>query len=575
MSGWDLLYPRPIMVRGNYMILGKGWKLNGQTITVPFPPESKASGYRLKRNFRELMKSDLVYEVNFQLNKDLICDKAGRENVLLHFGAVDQMCQVYLNEKYIGSHKGGYDNFTFNITRFLDPSGNSLKVVVRDRLNKQYPYGKQRRRPGGMWYTPVSGIWQQVWLEKVPEDGFYGIETSTTMEKLEMTVHTTASRFQYTIFDADGNKIYTDIWSGSEEHLQAEEGNKTEPKFVINFKEKKIPVHNWSPESPYLYGIVLKSYCDKAESYFGLREISIENISGRERIYLNKKPLFLHGVLDQGYFSDGIFLPAEPDGYEKDIRRMKELGFNTLRKHIKAEPEVFYYQCDRLGMLVMQDMINSGGYNFIFDTALPSLGMWRRRDDWPWGKKRKKIFVQSCKRLILRVRNHPSVVSYTIFNEGWGQFEADNMYRFIKGIEGDKIIDSTSGWFAQTLSDLDSYHIYFRNEVLKPQKRPLFLSECGGYSRRIKGHEYNSRIKYGYGEVFSEKELTDKILQMYEEMVIPVISKGMCGCIFTQLSDVECENNGLYTYDRQICKVTVDKLKKISRKIYKEREKCN
>jgi hypothetical protein len=239
---------------------------------------------------------------------------------------------------------------------------------------------------------------------------------------------------------------------------------------------------------------------------------------------------------------------------------MKELGINLLRKHCKVEPDYFYYACDKLGMLVMQDMVNSGSYSFIRDTALPTIGFKKRGDLTGTGGKRKEFFKAHVENTIEQVYNHPSVVAYTIFNEGWGQFESDKMYEYVKSLDATRLADATSGWFAQEKNDFDSEHIYFKAIEMEPKERPMFLSECGGYSMAVEGHYYSKYNVYGYGGSEDASKLTDDIVNLYEVMVLPAAPKGMCGCIYTQLSDVEDEINGLYTYDRKVCKVEKERM---------------
>ncbi len=284
---------------------------------------------------------------------------------------------------------------------------------------------------------------------------------------------------------------------------------------------------------------------------------------------LNGKPVFWHGVLDQGYFPDGIYLPATEKEYEDDIMRMRELGINMLRKHIKVEPEVFYYACDRLGMFVMQDMVNSGPYSFVFDTALPTIGLKKRPDSFrKITGKRKEFFIKHTKDIIEHLYNHPCLIAYTIFNEGWGQFHSDAMYDKVKDWDVTRLVDSTSGWFSQKKNDFDSEHIYFKVISLTVKDRPLFVSECGGYSMVVDGHHYSKDKEYGYGACKNTEELTDKIIYMYENMIVPSVSDGLCGCVYTQLSDVEDEVNGLYTYDRKVCKVDKIKMKELAEQIF-------
>ena len=251
---------------------------------------------------------------------------------------------------------------------------------------------------------------------------------------------------------------------------------------------------------------------------------------------------------------------------------MKSLGFNCLRKHIKIEPEVFYYACDREGMLVIQDMVQNGGYSWILDTALPNLGFQKRSDHRPGWTKRRMIFEQHMKDTLEHLYNHPCIVIYTIFNEGWGQFDSDRMYRICRKLDGTRLYNSTSGWFAQKESNFDSVHAYFRNRKLTAGTRPLLISECGGYVRKIEGHLWKSYGGYGYGTAKRREELTRRVEALYEEMVLPSIADGACGCIYTQLSDVEGEINGLYTYDRKVCKVEKERIRAIAERIHMTRK---
>ena len=311
----------------------------------------------------------------------------------------------------------------------------------------------------------------------------------------------------------------------------------------------------WTPDNPKLYTRTVKRGKDEVGIYFALRTVEVREIGGVNRVCLNGKPVFLHGVLDQGYFEDGIFTPHDISEYEKDVRRMKELGINLIRKHIKIEPEEFYYACDRLGMLVMQDMVNSGDYSFFRDTVLGTLNL-------PLSDRKKKtdrrmdFFIAHSVETVRTLYNHPSIIAYTIFNEGWGQFNSDMMYDRLKALDPTRLYDSTSGWFAQRKSDFDSEHIYFRLKKLKPKTRPLFVTECGGYSYNLNGQ---NKV-YGYGKCASSEELTSRIEKLYRRMIIPAIPAGCCGCIYTQLSDIEDEINGLYSYDRKVCKVSKERM---------------
>jgi len=511
-------HPRPQMKRERWHSLDGVWNLNGKPIVVPFPPQSQLSGWDGE------VPEELNYETTF-----VVPEALRGQRLLLHFGAVDQAAEVTLNGTCLGCHEGGYLPFSFDITEVVTEGENHLMVKAVDTLSHHYPYGKQTNHPKGMWYTPVSGIWQTVWLEPVPQQYINGITVTPDLTGVDISVEGVPS-FSVTLGERD---------------------------YIFEGASGRIEVKNprlWTPDDPYLYPFTVTAGEDRVESYFALRTISIESREGVNRVCLNGKPIFLHGVLDQGYFPDGLFLPASPVDFERDVRRMKDLGLNMLRKHIKIEPEYFYYACDRLGMLVMQDMVNSGDYSFLRDTALPTLGRKRLRDDRKPLDDRKKFFLAHSEQTIGHLHNHPCVIAYTIFNEGWGQFRADEAYDRFKAQDPTRLYDAASGWFAQHRSDFDSEHIYFRVKHMVPGTRPLLVSECGGYTLDT-AERTDGKKTYGYGKCKDSSELTLRIVYMYREMILPSIKDGLCGCVYTQLSDVEGEINGLYTYDRKTCKV--------------------
>ena len=539
-------YPRPQMKRAHWMSLNGMWKLDGEDIRVPFPPQSQLSNYGKK------VKDTFTYEKKFTLLENM-----KGERILLHFGAVDQIAEVIVNGKSLGIHEGGYLEFSFDVTDCIKRVGeNVLQVKVTDKLDLDYPYGKQCKKRGGMWYTPVSGIWKSVWMEAVPEKYIERIKVTPDLAGSEVELFTGMVVFVVRVKMPDGTILEKTF-----------EGNKG--RIEIPEEHRRF----WTPDAPYLYEMTITAGEDVVETYFALRTIEIKKIDGINRVCLNGEPIFLHGVLDQGYFPEGIYLPAEETEYDRDILRMKELGINLLRKHIKVEPEYFYYACDKLGMLVMQDMVNNGPYSFIRDTAIPTLGYKKRGDKTGLGGKRKEIFIKHVENTIEQIFNHPSVIAYTIFNEGWGQFESDYMYDYVKNLDSTRLADSTSGWFAQGKNDFDSEHIYFKAIEVEPKERPMFMSECGGYSMAVENHFYSKYNVYGYGGSESAEKLTDDILGLYDIMILPAVLKGMCGCIYTQLSDVEDEINGLYTYDRKVCKVEKEKMNAMAKKL-QEAVKC-
>ena len=527
MNNYKEYYPRPLLKRNSFLSLYGTWKLNDQDIEIPFPPESDLSGYRGD-------PGRLEYTKQFSLPEGFHHEN---EKLLLNFGAVDQICDVYLNNVFLLHHEGGYLPFSIDITDTIKED-NILKVSARDDLDQFYPYGKQTKKPSGMWYTPVSGIWQSVWLESYDRKGIDDLHINTNRDTLNLHIESDSDSFEIEI---DGHKY--------------------------NYSQKDISIkinnpHLWSIDDPYLYTFKIRTENDEIESYFALREIEVKD----NRLYLNDEPLFINGLLDQGYFEKGIYLPEKPEEYRQDIMNMKELGFNCLRKHIKVEPEAFYYYCDKEGMLVIQDMVNSGAYSFFVDTVLPTIGISKVNKPIK-DQKRYDFFVEHSIQTIRHLKSHPCIIGYTIYNEGWGQQAASKTYEILKKEDPERLFDSTSGWFFDDKSDFDSYHVYFRNEVLKKGKKLLLLSECGGFIRDISDHKSEKGSAWGYGKTGSEEELTDRIIEMHEKMVIPSIKNGLVGYIYTQVSDVEGEINGLYTYDRRVCKVNKEKLLEANRRL--------
>ena len=546
-------YPRPQLKRNNWTCLNGEWELNNETIRVPFPPQSDLS------NYKKSVGSKLIYKKTFSIERP----NAGIRTIL-HFEAVDQIAEIYLNDTFLGKHEGGYLPFSFDISNIMyTTKENTLVVKAKDNLSTVYPYGKQCKKRGTMWYTPVSGIWKSVWLEQVPDTyikdlkltpDLDGVHISFITNHPERAVHSTAIVTLHTGETMEFTMSATNGYIPLRNAI-TKNGSPYEP--VL-----------WTPENPYLYQMTLKVHQDVIQTYFALRTIEIQTINNIPRVCFNGSPIFLHGVLDQGYFCDGIFLPANEQNFEQDILRMKELGFNLLRKHIKIEPECFYYYCDLHGMLVMQDMVNSGHYSFLFDTALPTIGMKKRNDTLHFlPSKQRRFWEHHMKETLSHLYNHPCIISYTLFNEGWGQFNSDKMYQIAKQLDPSRLYDSTSGWFAQKENDFDSLHIYYGDLEPKPATRPMFITEFGGSTYQVPEHFYSKYASYGYGNCTNADEVSEKIWKAYQTTVLPIIKDGCCGSIYTQLSDVEDEINGLYTYDRKVCKVNIKEMQKLRQEI--------
>ena len=545
MRKWEELYPRPQMVRDKWMSLDGEWtfgiKSEGESgmpksskvITVPFCPESKLSGV-----WRRIRPDDVMF---YGRSFTIPAEWAGMK-VILHLGAVDQTAKVFIDGKPAGTHEGGYLPFSFDITGLLNEGEDALHSIIveaRDSLDHKYPWGKQKVRNRGMWYTPVSGIWQSVWLEPVPEKHITSLSIDTGRDWAEVKVYGVREG----MLEVDGK---------SYELSNTPDAGKPCASAWFHIDEPKL----WSPEDPHLYGFSVTSGEDRVDSYFALRTLTVEKKGGHSRLCLNGEPYFFNGVLDQGYWHDGIYTPSSPDKFAEDILAMKALGYNTLRKHIKVEPEIFYYECDRLGMVVFQDMVNNSDYSFFRDTALPTVGI-KKLDD----KKlhtdpdSRRIFIESMEGTVKHLYNHPSVCYWTIFNEGWGQFDADAAYDRLRALDSSRFIDSTSGWFWQKKSDVDSYHVYFRKVDLKPGRRPMVLSEFGGYACKLEGYYYGGPVEYGYRKCADTKVLKADLERLYREEIEPLKAKGLSAAIYTQLSDVEDETNGLLTFDREVQKV--------------------
>ena len=547
------VYPRPQLVRHSFICLNGVWELEiaassdipkqfTKKINVPYPPQSRLSGVDC-----EIKSDDVLFYRTFFDSPELGEDK----RLMLHFGAVDNHAEVFLNGAPIASHDGGYLPFDIDITDYVRQK-NELTVKVIDRLDPDYPYGKQRERRGGMWYTPISGIWQSVWLEIVPSNHVKDLRIDVSLDRAIIKVSGEFKQLSAILLNADG------------EILVDQSTLTVIPSEAIN----------WTPDTPFLYRLRIFADGDTVDTYFALRTLSIEEVNGIPRMCLNGKPFFFHGLLDQGYFEDGIFTPRDPSDYTIDIENAKSLGFNTLRKHVKVEPECFYYDCDRLGMIVFQDFINNSPYSFFRDTLLPNIGIRRINDSvLQRSEKAKEIFILHSRATVEHLYNHPSICLWTIFNEGWGQFDADRLFELTRATDSSRFINTTSGWFEQSKSDIKSMHVYFRRVRLpKSNGRPIALMEFGGYSHAVRGHLFDDKRSYGYRSFNDSDKFKKAFSRLYDEQIIPLVKRGLCASVYTQLSDIEEEINGLYTYDRKALKLDKKEAVRIADAIKKELE---
>lgn len=545
-------YPRPQFVRNSYINLNGSWKCEFSKsselpsdfktdITVPFSPETPLSGVG-----RVLEPSEyLHYEKRFNIPSDF-----NKGRVFIHFGAVDQIADVYLNGVHIGSHSGGYTPFSFEITDNIKEGENRLNVTVRDFSDtKQYSRGKQKFNRGGIWYSPQSGIWQTVWLESTPKEYLHSVKITPDFDNEQV-------RFD---FEADA-EVLVSVYDG--DMLIAETAEKVVR--IPNFKP-------WSPESPFLYNVVFSCGKDRVRSYFGMRKFSVgKDENGMPRLFLNNKPYFHNGLLDQGYYPDGFLTPPSNEAMEYDVKTVKKMGFNMLRKHIKIEPLLWYHYCDVNGILVWQDMVNGGGKYGLEVSVLPFIGVNLDDTNYKTFKRtdasQRESYYKELREMLDALYNCPCIAVWVPFNEGWGQFDSAKAYKFIKEFDKTRVVDSTSGWHDRGVTDVISKHIYFTPIKVKAGAKPYVLSEFGGFSHRVNGHTFNNKM-FGYKIYNSQESLAKAYKKTFEKVIIPQISKGLSATVYTQLTDVEDELNGLLTYDRKVVKIPVDILKKINERV--------
>lgn len=564
-------YPRPNMVRDSYLNLNGEWEycINQSketdhydgTIIVPFSPETMLSGVQ-----KMVMPEDyLHYRKVFVLPEGF-----KKERVLLHFGAVDQECDVFLNGKKLGSHVGGYLAFYFDVTEYLVEGENVLTLCVKDYTEKApHARGKQKLvRKGGMsslFYTPQSGIWKTVWLESVADAYVERVKITPMFDEAAVKVEL------LTVGEAD-NEAFISIYDGS--NLVAEMAT-VEKSAVISLPE----FTPWTPENPHLYDVKITYGKDEVCSYFGMRKFSTgKDKNGLLRFFMNNKPFFFNGVLDQGYWPESLLTAPTEDALKYDIIKLKELGYNTIRKHIKVEPDRFYYLCDELGMVVWQDMPNGGGeYNLLHVMYMTNVlscygriikdnhyGLFARKDEAG-----RKQYYEDLKGMVEQLYNYPSIAVWVPFNEGWGQFDATKATALIKTVDNSRLINEACGWFDQKGGDMYSIHNYLRKLKVKPNKdRVVALTEFGGYAFPIPGHMACEK-EFGYKHYKTKEELTANYRRLWEEEVYPNVAKGMCSTIYTQTSDIEEEINGLMTYDREENKFMEAELKEIHKKLYR------
>ncbi len=525
-------YPRPQMVRRNWKNLNGLWELavrprqEGRpeafesSILVPFPIESSLSG--VMRRVDETQR--IWYRRTFSVPQGW-----GKQTVLLHFGASDWETTVWVNGQEMGAHKGGYDPFTFDVTKALKPGGEQEVVVaVWDPTDAgTQPRGKQVKNPLGIWYTPTSGIWQTVWIEPVPEQHVDRLVITPDLDKGQVTVKT---------LGYDG-PVSAEAFDSGRLAAQA----KGEGEVVLKLENAKT----WSPDSPFLYDLRIKAGDDQMRSYFGMRKVSLgKDEAGVTRVMLNNKPFFMVGPLDQGFWPDGLYTAPTDKALRYDIEVTKRLGFNMARKHVKVEPARWYYWCDKLGLLVWQDMPSGDGY---IGGADPDLAR---------TPESAAQYDAELKAMVEANRNSPSIVVWVPFNEGWGQFDTARVTTMLKELDPTRLVDSASGWTDRGTGDLSDWHVY-PGPGAPPSEatRASVLGEFGGLGLPLKGHTWQSEKNWGYRSFSDQKSLSEAFVGLFNNIRPLIAWPGLCAAVYTQTTDVEVEVNGLMTYDREVLKV--------------------
>ena len=594
-------YPRPTLVRDSFHNLNGEWDCcfsasdevrpyeYDRKIVVPFSPETALSGVE------EILKPGMYlhYRKTFSLQESF-----REKRVILHFGAVDQECEVFLNGILLGGHKGGYLPFSFDVTEALREE-NVLTLRVTDETeHSPHARGKQKFSKKGilssLFYTPQSGIWQTVWMESVPEE---------YIEWVKITPLYDAGAVKVRIKTAGENR---DSYAGTGDAAAAETGSKGVAKYrqtahitimegdrtvaqaqAVPGKDCVIALdgfRSWSPEEPFLYDVKIVLGDDTVTSYFGMRKISTgRDENGVLRFFLNNEPYFFNGLLDQGYWPESLMTPPCDEALVYDIHKQKEMGYNTIRKHVKVETERFYYHCDRLGMLVWQDMPNGGGaYNMLFVAGIANFSdsiaremsdsNYRRfkRED----REGRRQYCRDLAGMVKHLYQHPCIAVWVPFNEGWGQFDAAKITDRLRSLDGTRLINQACGWFDQKGGDMYSIHNYNRRLMFSPQEeRVVALSEYGGYAYPVKGHLF-SRKKFGYRHYDSAEALTAAYRRLMEKEIFPNVARGLSAAIYTQVSDIETEINGVMTYDREVDKLDRDVVRELNGELHQIFREC-
>ena len=565
-------YPRPQLVRSNWQNLNGAWDyaispkgevpsaISEGKITVPFPIESLLSGVQKEVG----PESELWYEHSFELNLE-----AKNNRILLHFGAVDWESEVWVNEQQVGIHQGGFDSFSFDITPFLKKGKTqTLKLRVWDPSDAgPQPRGKQVQNPKGIWYTPVTGIWQTVWLESVPTTYVTSVYSSTDWENSSL-------RFsQEIVGDTTGMSLLIQLYDGENEVYSS---------YSSVLDSRKIVLENpktWSPEDPFLYDVRLtllkgKKVVDQITSYAAYRDVRMgQDADGFQRMFLNGKALFHYGPLDQGWWPDGLYTAPTDEALAFDIAKTKEIGFNMIRKHVKVEPARWYYHADQLGMLVWQDMPSGDmGNRWEVRPGVIREGMYKDRTT-----ESEQIFTTEWSEIISEFKFFPSIVAWVPFNEAWGQFKTREIVNLTRSLDPTRLINSASGGNFEmdgtdVVGDMLDLHNYpdpvMPDPAVYGKNKLMILGEFGGLGLPLEGHTWLNKDNWGYQSFTTKEDLQTR----YEKLLVDLkklIPLGLAGAVYTQTTDVEIETNGIMTYDRKVMKFDVKFLQDIHAGLYK------
>ena len=578
-------YPRPQFERAQWKNLNGLWdyailktneiqpKRYQGKILVPFSFESPLSG--VGKNIDP--EDKMWYRKNFELPKNW----SGKD-VVIHFEAVDYTCAVWVNDVLVGTHKGGFDRFSFNITPYLKTNRQQkIVLAVEDATNfSSQPRGKQQINASGIYYTPVSGIWQTVWLEAVSSEAYIKqVKTTTNIDENTVTLIPLSNQSL-----VSGYMVRTTVFFNGEKVTSGE----TKPNMPLTLKIDTPKL--WSPDHPHLYDVSMSlmnpsgTEIDRVESYFGMRKISLGDHKGVKYLFINNAPLFHYGTLDQGWWPDGLLTPPSDKAMRYDIEMTKAMGFNMIRKHVKIEPDRWYYHCDKLGIMVWQDMPS---YNRLALKTLEEMEKTKRKDriynalerihgeddDLNRRSEDAAQFEWELRRMVDSHYNAPSIVMWVPFNEGWGQYDTCRITDFVKKLDPDRLVNPTSGWTLRPCGDIYDIHTYHVDLTVPPSAldRATVVGEFGGIGYPINENLWNPEMRnWGYQTYYNAEDLLKNYIYKFNQIVEMKEKNGLSAAVYTQTTDVEGEINGLMTYDRKVTKMPAETLKELHSKLYKE-----